>query len=193
MTTQVQEIISQLFDHKAEVNMSASKVFGEVFNAICDNAKKDESILKYLIPEDKDARKQVRADMLAKFFYAMPHIVEAGTGKLVVCDMVEADPEKEYTQAFTECRPTVDDEATKYPCAVTMAQAEREVAKMETIKYASGFEKEVPSVDENGKVIKEKRLVNLVPREKTQWGYTKTVKQAIINAITMWEIEQGLA
>jgi hypothetical protein len=107
--------------------------------------------------------------------------------------MVEADPEKEYAQAFTECRPTVDDEATKYDCAVTMAQAEREVAKMETIKYASGFEKEVPSVDENGKVIKEKRLVNLVPREKTQWGYTKTVKQAIINAIIMWEIEQGLA
>jgi hypothetical protein len=193
MTTQVQEIISQLFDKKAEQNLSASKVFGEVFNAICNNAKKDESILKYLIPSDAEQRKQVRADMLRKFFYAMPHIVEAGTGKLVVCDMVEADPEKEYAQAFCECRPSVDDEATKYPCAVTMAQAEREVAMTETIKYASGFEKVVPALDENGKVIKEKRIVNLVPREKTQWGYTSVVKKAIINAIIMWEIEQGLA
>jgi hypothetical protein len=73
-----------------------------------------------------------------------------------------------------------------------MAQAEREVAKMETIKYASGFEKEVPSVDENGKVIKEKRIVNLVPREKVQWGYTAVVKKAIINAILVWECENGL-
>ena len=192
MTTQVQEIISQLFDKKADQNLSVSKVFGEVFNAIADNAKKDESILKYLIPSDADKRKAVRADMFQKFLYAMPHIVEAGSGKLVVCDMVEADPEKEYTQAFCSCRVSVDDEVSNYPSAVTMAQAEREVAKMETIKYASGFEKEVPSVDENGKVIKEKRVVNLVPREKTQWGYTAVVKKAIINAILVWECENGL-
>lgn len=192
MTTQVQEIISQLFDKKADQNLSVSKVFGEVFNAIAENAKKEESILKYLIPSDADKRKAVRADMFQKFLYAMPHIVEAGTGKLVVCDMVEADPEKEYTQAFAECRPSVDDEVTKYPCAVTMAQAEREVAKMELVKYASGFEKEVPSLDENGKVIKEKRIVNLVPREKVQWGYTAVVKKALINAILVWECENGL-
>lgn len=192
MTTQVQEIISQLFDKKADQNLSVSKVFGEVFNAIAENAKKDESLLKYLIPSDAEKRKAVRADMFQKFLYAMPHIVEAGTGKLVVCDMVEADPSKEYTQAFCSCRPSVDDEVTKYPCAVTMAQAEREVAKMETIKYASGFEKEVPSVDENGKVIKEKRIVNLVPREKVQWGYTAVVKKALINAILVWECENGL-
>lgn len=192
MTTQVQEIISQLFDKKADQNLSVSKVFGEVFNAIAENAKKEESILKYLIPSDADKRKAVRADMFQKFLYAMPHIVEAGSGKLVVCDMVEADPEKEYTQAFCSCRPSVDDEVSNYPYAVTMAQAEREVAKMETIKYASGFEKEVPSVDENGKVIKEKRVVNLVPREKVQWGYTAVVKKAIINAILVWECENGL-
>lgn len=192
MTTQVQEIISQLFDKKADQNLSVSKVFGEVFNAIADNAKKDESLLKYLIPSDADKRKAVRADMFQKFLYAMPHIVEAGSGKLVVCDMVEADPEKEYTQAFCSCRVSVDDEVSNYPSAVTMAQAEREVAKMETIKYASGFEKEVPSVDENGKVIKEKRVVNLVPREKVQWGYTAVVKKAIINAILVWECENGL-
>ena len=193
MTTQVSELIEKLFDHKAEVNMSASKVFGEVFNAICDDAKKSESILKYLIPEDKEARKQVRADMLSKFFYAMPHIVEALTGKIVVCDMVEADPTKEYTQAFTAYRASVDEDVVVCASAVTMGQAEREVPMTETIKYASGFEKEVPSVDAEGKVIKEKRVVNIVPREKTQWGYTKTVKTAIINAITAWEVEQGLA
>ena len=192
MTTQVQEIISQLFDKKADQNLSVSKVFGEVFNAIAENAKKEESILKYLIPSDADKRKAVRADMFQKFLYAMPHIVEAGSGKLVVCDMVEADPEKEYTQAFCSCRPSVDDEVSSYPCAVTMAQAEREVAKMELVKYASGFEKEVPSLDENGKVIKEKRIVNLVPREKVQWGYTAVVKKALINAILVWEAENGL-
>lgn len=192
MTTQVQEIISQLFDKKADQNLSVSKVFGEVFNAIAENAKKEESILKYLIPSDADKRKAVRADMFQKFLYAMPHIVEAGSGKLVVCDMVEADPSKEYTQAFCSCRVSVDDEVSNYPSAVTMAQAEREVAKMELVKYASGFEKEVPSLDADGKVIKEKRIVNLVPREKVQWGYTAVVKKALINAILVWERENGL-
>lgn len=182
-----------MFDKKAEQNLSASKVFGEVFNAIADDAKKTGSIVKYLIPENSDERKKVRANMLQKFFRAMPHIVEAGSGKLVVCDMVEADPTKEYTQAFTECRTSVDEDVITYESAVTMAQAEREVAVTETIVYASGFEKEVPSVDAEGKVIKENRVVNVVPREKTQWGYTKTVKQAIINAIEAWEIEEGLA
>lgn len=192
MTAQVQEIISQLFDKKADQNLSVSKVFGEVFNAIAENAKKEESILKYLIPSDADKRKAVRADMFQKFLYAMPHIVEAGTGKLLVCDMVEADPSKEYTQAFCSCRVSVDDEVSNYPSAVTMAQAEREVAKMELVKYASGFEKEVPSLDVDGKVIKETRIVNLVPREKVQWGYTAVVKKAIINAILVWECENGL-
>ena len=192
MTTQVQELIGKLFDKKAEQNLSVSKVFGEVFNAIADEAKKSESILKYLIPSDAEGKKAVRADMFSKFLYAMPHIVEAGTGKLLVCDMVEADPTKEYTQAFCECRASVDDEVVEYGCAVTMAQAEREVAKIEVIKYASGFEKEVPALDENGKVIKENRVVNLVPREKTQWGYTAVVKKAIINAILVWEAENGL-
>lgn len=193
MTTQVKEIIGKLFDHKADQNLSASKVFGEVFNAIAADAAKSDSVVKYLIPASADERKKVRANMLQKFFRAMPHIVEAGSGKLVVCDMVEADPTKEYTQAFTECRASVDEEIMTYEVAVTMAQAEREVSVMETIVYASGFEKVVPSVDAEGKVIKENRLVNLVPREKVQWGYTKTVKQAIINAIEAWEIEEGLA
>ena len=48
------------------------------------------------------------------------------------------------------------------------------------------------NLDENGKVIKENRVVNLVPREKVQWGYTAVVKKAIINAILVWECENGL-
>lgn len=193
MTTQVSELIEKLFDKKAEQNLSVSKVFGEVFNAIADDAKKSESILKYLIPSDAEGRKQVRKDMFDKFLYAMPHIVEAGSGKLVVCDMVEADPTKEYTQAFVEYRASVDEDVVICASAVTMGKAEREVAMTETIKYASGYEKVVPSVDAEGKVMKENRVINVVPREKTQWGYTKTVKTAIINAISAWEVEQGLA
>jgi hypothetical protein len=193
MTTQVQEIISQLFDKKADQNLSVSKVFGEVFNAIAENAKKEESILKYLIPSDADKRKAVRADMFQKFLYAMPHIVEAGTGKLVVCDMVEADPEKEYTRAFTACRTSVDEDVVEYDTAVTMAQAKRECNKIEKVKFASGYEMEMPARDKEGKVIKEERLTNLVPREKTQWGYTSVVKKAIILSIQDWEKEQGLA
>ena len=45
MTTQVSELIEKLFDKKAEQNLSVSKVFGEVFNAIAENAKKDEVVV----------------------------------------------------------------------------------------------------------------------------------------------------
>jgi hypothetical protein len=193
MNANVQEIISQLFDKKAEQNLSLSKVFNEVFGAIAKDAKDSKSLLSYLlIPSDEKERKQVRAAIFAKFLYAMPHIVEAGTGKVVVCDVVEADPEKEYTQAFTEIRTSVESDVETFVSAVTVAQAERECPKMETIVYASGFKKDVPALDENGKTIKENRVVNVVPREKTQWGYTKVVKQAIINAFVAWEEENGL-
>jgi hypothetical protein len=193
MTTQVEQIISRIFDKTAEQNLSLSKVHTNVFNAVIDAASKSDDVIKYLVPKDADAKKAMKADMFNKFLKRMPHIVEAGTDKVIACDMVEADPEKEYTRAFTACRTSVDEDVVEYDTAVTMAQAKRECNKIEKVKFASGYEMEMPARDKEGKVIKEERLTNLVPREKTQWGYTSVVKKAIILSIQDWEKEQGLA
>ena len=184
----MQELISSIFEKQAEKNLSVSKVFGEVYKAMKENAELTGGIYSYFF---KDA--ESKKDLFARFLYAMPHVVYAGTDKIVCVDFVEADPTKKYTQAFVEARCDVEDEVHTYATAVTMAQAEREVNVMETIIYASGFTKEVPSYDAEGKLIKETRKVNVVPREKTQWGYTSVVKRALLKAIIAWEIENGLA
>ena len=188
MTTNMQELISAIFEKQAEKNLSVSKVFGEVYNAMKKNAELTGGIYSYFFA-DAESKK----DLFARFLYAMPHVVYAGTDKVVCVDFVEADPVKDYIAAFTQCRTNVDDEVHTYAEAVTVAQAEREVNKTEKVTLASGWEIEVPSKDAEGKQLKENKVVNVVPREKTQWGYTSVVKKALLNAIISWEIENGLA
>ena len=188
MTNNMQELISSIFEKQAEKNLSVSKVFGEVYKAMKENAELAGGVYQYFF---KDA--ESKKDLFARFLYAMPHVVYAGTDKIVCVDFVEADPIKEYTQAFVEARCDVEDEVHTYAAAVNMAQAEREVNRTEKVVLESGWEMEVPSKDAEGKSIKVKKLVNLVPREKTQWGYTSVVKRALLKAIIAWEIENGLA
>jgi len=58
--------------------------------------------------------------------------------------------------------------------------SEQETKKKEVVTLASGFQIEVPSRDAKGNYLTEVRSVKLVPRKKSVWGYTDTVKQAII-------------
>ena len=189
----MQEVLSQLFEKTANKNLSLSKVFNEVYSVMHTHAHKVGGLHMYFFPTEAEEKKAVKADLFKRFAYAMPHVVYAGEDKISVCDFVEADPDNEYTNYFTSARTSVDDEVTTYAEAVNVAKAEREVNKTETVVLASGWEMVVASKDSEGKSIKEKRVVNVVPREKTQWGYTSVVKKALINAITSWEIENGLA
>lgn len=184
----MQELISSIFEKQADKNLSVSKVFGEVYNAMKANAELTGGIYSYFF---KDA--ESKKDLFVRFLYAMPHVVYAGTDKIVCVDFVEYDESKEYSINFTSARTSVEEEVKDWGFASTWVEAEREVNVMETITYASGFTKEVPSYDADGKLIKEKRNVKVVPREKTQWGYTSVVKRALLNAIIAWEIENGLA
>ena len=88
---------------------------------------------------------------------------------------------------------SVDDAVETFAVAVNVAQAEREVNKTEKVTLASGFVMDVPSKDAEGKQLKETKVVNVVPREKVQWGYTNVVKKALKNALISYEIENGLA
>lgn len=193
MTTQMQELLNQLFDKTADKNESLSKVFNEVYSVMHDHAHKVGGLHMYFFPKEAEAKKAQKADLFKRFCIAMPHVVYAGEDKVTVCDFVEADPESEYTNYFTAARTSVEDEVHVYTEAVNVAQAEREVNKTEVVTLASGWQIEVPSKDCEGKSIKEKKVVNVVPREKTRWGYTTTVRKALINAFISWEIENGLA
>lgn len=193
MTQEMQSVLTQLFDKAAEKNESLSKVFNEVYKVMHDHAHKVGGLHMYFFPQEAKAKKAQKAELFKLFTISMPHVVYAGEDKITVCDFVEADPENEYTNYFTEARTSVDDNVQTYAVAVNIAQAEREVNKTEKVTLASGWEIEVASKDAEGKPMKENRVVNVVPREKTRWGYTSVVRKALINAFTMWEEANGLA
>ena len=193
MTTQMQELIDQLFEKTASTQLSVSHVFNEVYKVLAKSAEISGGIYKYFFPTESEAKKAIKAELFAKFLNAMPHVKYAGNDKIVVCDFVEQDPEKEYSNYFTECRVSVDDAVETFAVAVNVAQAEREVNKTEKVTLASGFVMDVPSKDAEGKQLKETKVVNVVPREKVQWGYTNVVKKALKNALISYEIENGLA
>lgn len=193
MTKEMQNVLVQLFEKTAEKNESLSKVFNEVYSVMHDHAHKVGGLHMYFFPQEADAKKAQKADLFKRFCVAMPHVKYAGEDKITVCDFVEYDEEKEYTNYFVAARTNVDDEVHNYAEAVNVAETEREVNKTEWVELASGFKMEVVSKDAEGKKLKENKAVKVVPREKTRWGYTTTVRKALINAFTTWEIENGLA
>ena len=193
MTNEMQNVIVSLFEKTAEKNESLSKVFNEVYKVMHDHAHKVGGLHMYFFPQEAEAKKANKADLFKRFCNAMPHVKYAGEEGITVCDFVEYDEEKEYTGYFVEARTNVDDEVHTYVEAVNVAEAEREVNKTEKVTLASGYVLEVASKDAEGKQLKENKVVKVVPREKTRWGYTSVVRKALINAFTSWEIEQGLA
>lgn len=127
---------------------------------------------------------------------AMPHYRKNGSSTIIVCDWVEQKTLKSMNVAFSEFRyikGDVREDATKLPECVGHITRDIEKPERVTIVYPSGFEKEVDAVDKEGKTITKPVATNLVPHEKSAWGYTDVVIDAFIEAADelMGMIERG--
>jgi hypothetical protein len=126
--------------------------------------------------------------------YFMPHYVLNGTDKVIACDFIAATDENKLSKTIRQYRLSVDDEVIKCEVCKNYVETTREEPKMQefTLKYDSGFEEVIKRQVRNaeGEVETEQVTVQLVPRKKSVWGYTKDVKTAIINAIEYIENEK---
>ena len=113
----------------------------------------------------------------------MPHVIYNGSKVPTVVDWVE-DPEGKFKleKAIKSYRYTDDEEVKVEGCTDGRIKREVTCKMMEVITYASGFSKEVPSLDEEGKPITETTTKTFVPKEKSAWGFTKTLVAAFIAA-----------
>lgn len=114
----------------------------------------------------------------------MPHVVYNGHAKPTIVDWVK-DPENKFKleKAVKAYRYTEDDEQTIVSgCFEGRIVRTKQEKEMETITFASGFQKEMPSLDEEGNPIVNDVDVTLVPKEKSTWGFTSVMVEAFIAA-----------
>lgn len=113
----------------------------------------------------------------------MPHVVYNGHAKPTLVDWVK-DTENFKLEKAVKAYRYVDDEAQTNVdgCFDGRIVRTKKEKVMETIKFASGFEKEVPSLDEEGNTIEQEVCVTLVPKAKSTWGFTSTMVEAFIAA-----------
>lgn len=163
----------------------AAKEYNERLDVVLNNIKKQ------LKRESGDNAPAKAIDKNWKFFKeqlfpsCMPHYRKNGASTIIVCDWIEAKNDKPLNLAFSEFRfikDEVREDATKLEQCVGHIVRELPKPVKEVLTFKSGFQKEVDALDENGEKILANAKCNLVPREKSQWGYTDTVVDAFIEA-----------
>lgn len=114
----------------------------------------------------------------------MPHVVYNGHAKPTIVDWVK-DPEGKFKleRAIKAYRYTEDDAQTAVDgCFDGRIIRTKQEKATEVITFASGFQKEVASLDEEGNAIVNDVDVELVPKEKSAWGFTTVMVEAFIAA-----------
>lgn len=114
----------------------------------------------------------------------MPHVVYNGSSKPTIVDWVK-DPEGKFKleRAIKEYRHTDDTENTIVDgCFDGRVVRKVEEKQMVVIEFASGFSKEIPDLDADGKPITTTVDATFVPKEKSTWGFTKTMVEAFLAA-----------
>lgn len=113
----------------------------------------------------------------------MPHVVYNGSSKPTIVDWVKDTDTFKLERAIKAFRYVDDEEQTKVEgCFDGRIVRTKQEKQMEVITFASGFSKEMPSLDEEGNAIVNDVEVTLVPKEKSTWGFTSTMVEAFIAA-----------
>ena len=163
----------------------AAKEYTEKIDVVLNNIKKQ------LKKESGDNTAAKAIDKNWAFFKnnlfpsCMPHYRKNGAKSIIVCDWVEQKSDKQMNIAFSEYRyikGDVREELTILEQCV--GHIDRNLDKPERVEltYPSGFKKMVDALDKNGDPITKPVKCALVPREKSQWGYTDIVIDAFIEA-----------
>lgn len=181
MTKEMQENVCSVFVANANKQLDLTTVFNKTAAALAANKTFGELYAEAI---GKTADAPERAAFREKFMRHMPHVVYNGTDKVVAVDWVEMSdkdtnlkPIRQYKLAGEDVVKREGDTCVEY------VLHEQETKKKESVTLASGFVIEVPSRDAKGNYLTETKNVQLVPRKKSVWGYTDTVKQAIIDTL----------
>lgn len=185
LTEEQKKNIAKVFDAKAEKEQTMDCVANKVAAALTTDIL-TKSWVKDIVGESGSKE---RKNFLQAVAFFHPHYVLNGSKKAIACDFVTATEENKDSKTIRQYRLSVDEEVVRPEVCSNVIETEREENKMETITFESGYKMEVPARDVEGKVLKETQKVQLVPRKKSVFGFTKEMKTAVINAIEA--IENG--
>lgn len=185
LTEEQKKNLAKVFDAKAEKEQTLDSVANKVASALTTDMLTKEWV-KDLVGESGS---KARKNFLQAVAFFHPHYVINGSSKIIACDFVTATEENKDSKTIRQYRLSVADEVVHPEVCKNVIDTEREENKMETITFESGYSMEVPARDAEGKVLKEMQKVQLVPRKKSVFGFTKEMKTAVINAIEA--IENG--
>jgi len=184
LTEEQKKNIAKVFDANADKQLSLAKVLSTTLKALSVD-ELTAALAKGILGEDRTPE---RKRFIEVFATCMPHYVLNGTHDVVIADFVAVkDGDSKLSKTIRQYRLSVDEEIVHPEVCVNYVETEREVQLMEKVVLKSSFEIEVPSRDKDGNLIKTTEKVQLVPRKKAVWGYTKDVKAAIINAMEIIE------
>lgn len=186
MTNEQKKNIEKVFAINADKQLSLEKVLNTTLKALCVDVMTS-VYAKSILGEDRtEERKKFRAT----FALCMPHYVLNGTNEVVIADFVAANDSNKLSKTVKQYRLSVDSDIVNPEGCLNYIETEKETKKTEIVTLESGYELEVPSRDADGNFITESVKVQLVPRKKAVWGYTKDVMAAIINAMEIIENEK---
>ncbi len=184
MTEQMTANFDNLFERvqKKECSLYA------VLDKVADELVKDKlfgTIYADIIGRNKkDKQRSIFKEALVT---QLPHVTYNGKhGKTVAVDWVEPNEKSVIEPNIKSYRYSAETEIVKVDTCVGSITAEVEKPRMEVHQYESGFVKEIPALDAEGKSIKDKVEVTLIPREKGIWGFTKEVSTAIKATINLF-------
>lgn len=181
MTNETKQALQKVFRANADKQLSLSKVLETSVAAFRSDKYGVDRVYAEALGESRSEQRKL---FMETFATCMPHVIYNGTGKdkVVIVDFVEAKENSNLSKAIKQYR-LAGGEIVKPKNCVGVIETEQEVKKMETVTLASGFEVEVVSRDAEGNVLTEIKKTRLVPREKSVWGYTETVMNALIDAL----------
>ena len=183
MTQEFIKSFDKVWTANKEKQEALTKVLNTTLSALCKDALTAVTA-KSILGEERTPE---RARFLEVFSFCMPHYILNGTDKAIACDFVAATDSNRLSKTIKQYRLSVDADIVKPEgCATSIKTTDEEPMTTE-FKHPSGYVQNIVLRDAEGKPITKTVEVELVPRKKSAWGYTKDVKQAILNAMAIIE------
>lgn len=173
--------LEKVFNANADKQLSLKVVLDTTLKALSTDVL-TASIVKGILGENRSAE---RKHFMEVFGLCMPHYVLNGTHEIVIADFIAATDENKLGKTIRQYRLAVDEDIVSPSVCINYVETEREEPKTVEFVHESGYVQVINMRDAEGKVITETTKVQLVPRKKAVWGYTKDVKAALINAINI--------
>lgn len=183
MTNETREQLEKVFRANANKQLSLEVVLSSSIKAFRSDKYGVDSIYADIIGEHGSAERSL---FMETFALCMPHVWYNGAKKPSIVDFVEKKENSKADKPFKQYRLAGGVIHCINNCA-TEVEATVEVRKEEKVTLESGYVMTVPSRNKDGEIITEKVKKVFVPQNKSVWGYTPVIMNAIIEALRIIE------